>query len=387
MGESEPVGTTNSFVEGTANLQRRHVPDEIDITTISNGIRLSVREWVGVSIVGLAFFLAAPALWKQVEPFTIEPDYRIPYDLSNDYWLYERYAQRAAEQCDTLLVGDSVIWGQYVTRQQTLSHYLNERAGKERFANLGLDGAHPLALEGLVEHYTGGVSGKNILVQWNPLWLSSRKHDLQIDEEFRFNHPRLVPQFLTQIPCYKEEISPRIGIVVEQRLPFNGWVSHLQQAYYDRTDVPAWTLERPYDNPLGHLGRGLPPSDNLLRHEPVSWTQRGIQEQDFPWVDPETSLQWQAFQRTVTLLRQRGNRMFVLVGPFNEHLLSVESRTRYLDLKRSIETWLQTNQVEYLAPTALPSEQYADASHPLSAGYAELVRVLARHAFFGLSAH
>ncbi len=72
------------------------------------------------------------------------------------------------------MIGDSVIWGEYVTRHETLSHYLNELAGRERYANLGLDGAHPLALGGLVEFYADEVSGKNILLQCNPLWMSSR---------------------------------------------------------------------------------------------------------------------------------------------------------------------------------------------------------------------
>jgi hypothetical protein len=384
MGQ-EPINpAVESAVAAEPVRAKRPGADVIDLTTFSNGIRLSVREWIGVGIFGLLMFLAAPSLWKQAEPFALEPDYRMPYDLSNDYWLYERYAQLAGSQYDTLLVGDSVIWGQYVTRQQTLSHYLNALAGKERFANLGLDGAHPLALSGLMEHYTDSISAKNILVQCNPLWMSSRKHDLQVEEEFRFNHPRLVQQFWPQIPCYKEEVSPRLGIVVEQRVPFNGWVNHVQQAYFDRTDIPAWTLERPYDNPLKQLGRGLPPSDNLLRHEPVSWTQRGIKPQDFPWVDPDTSLQWRAFQCTVKSLQQRGNHVFVLLGPFNEHLLSADSLRRYQNLQRAIEAWLQANQVEYGAPAALPSEHYADASHPLAVGYAELARELANHAFFGL---
>ena len=267
----------------------------------------------------------APSLWHRAEKFALEPDYRIPHDLSNDYWLYERFAGLAADHYDTLLIGDSVVWGEYVTRQETLSHYLNELAGQERYANLGLDGAHPLALGGLVEYYAESVSGKNVLLQCNPLWMSSRRADLQDDKADEFNHPRLVPQFAPSIPAYKAEISPRLGVLVERRLPFSSWTTHLQQAYYDRTDIPGWTLEHPYDNPLTPLTRGLPPSDNTRRHLPQPWYKSGITKQDYPWVDLETSLQWQAFQGVVELLQQRGNRVFVLVGPFNEHLLTPES--------------------------------------------------------------
>jgi hypothetical protein len=352
-------------------------PSGLDIEGFSNGIRLTGREWIVVGLFTVALFLCAPFLWTKNEAFTLESDYRMPYDLSNDYWLYERYARQAAEQYDTLLFGDSVVWGQYVTRQQTLSHYLNERAGKERFANLGLDGAHPAALAGLLEHYARPVTNKNVILQCNPLWLSSSKYDLQDEEEFAFNHPGLVPQFLPGIPCYKAEISPRIGILVEQRLPFSSWTNHLQQAYFDRSDIPSWTMEHPYDNPLKQFKHGLPPSDNILRHEAISWTARGIQEQDYPWVDLETSFQWRFFRRAVEILEGRGNRVFVIVGPFNEHAMQEKSHETYQKIKNGIAAWLQAKSIAHIVPPPLASELYADASHPLADGY----RMLAKEIF------
>jgi hypothetical protein len=263
-----------------------------------------------------------------------------------------------------------------VTREQTLSHYLNEIEGGPRYANLGLDGAHPVALAGLLEHYAGGVEGKDVVLQCNPLWLSSPRHDLQESQEFHFNHPRLVPQFAPAIPCYKEQVSPRIGIVVERHVPFFAWANHLQQAYFDRTDIPTWTLERPYDNPWDAVRRGLPPPDDLLRHEPVPWTERGITKQNFPWVDPGSSLQWRFFRRAIEILQRRGNRVFVLVGPFNEHMLNETSRRRYREVKAAIEAGLSVMEIPYFAPPPLPSELYGDASHPLAAGYAALARQL-----------
>jgi hypothetical protein len=347
-------------------------------TTFSNGIRLTGREWLGVGLFAVLLIVFAPALWKRVEPFPLEPDYRMPHDLSNDYWLYERYAGLAANHYDTFLIGDSVVWGEYVTRQETLSHYLNELAGQEFCANLGLDGAHPLALSGLVDHYARSISGKNVILQCNPLWMSSPRADLQDDKATDFNHPRLVPQFVPRIPSYHEEVSPRIGIGVEQHVPFNGWTNHLQQTYYDRTDVPTWTLEHPYDNPLKPLVRDLPPADDALRHLPQPWYKSGITGQDYPWVDLESSLQWHAFQRVVEILQRRDNRVFVLVGPFNEHLLNPESRERYQQVKATIAAWLREKQVPHLVPPPLPSELYGDASHPLAAGYAMLARQI-RH--------
>jgi hypothetical protein len=356
--------------------------DKLEAPDFSNGIRLTGREWLIVGLFGLLIFLFASPLWKQTETFALEMDYRIPHDLSNDYWLYERHADQSAKHYDTVILGDSVVWGEYVTRDQTLSHYLNSIAGKERYANLGLTGAHPLALEGLVKYYGGSISGKNVVLQCNPLWLNSPQADLRDENATNFNHPHLVPQFSPHIPAYKEEMSPRLGVVVERHTSLSSWSNHLQQAYYNRTDIPQWTVDHPYDNPVKPLTRGLPPLDNTLLHLPKPWYESKITEQDYPWIDLNTSLQWHAFQRVVQILQQRGNHVFVLVGPFNEHLLTPESKQRYQGVKATITAWLDAQQIPNLAPPALASALYGDASHPLAAGYEMLARQMLGESYF-----
>jgi hypothetical protein len=364
-------------------LSQPAAPVEPKTTAFSNGIRLTGREWLAVGLFTALFVLFASPLWKKAEPLSVEPDQRIPYDLRYDYWLYERYANLAADQYETLIIGDSVVWGDYVARQETLSHCLNERSGQQRYANLGLPGANPLALAGLVEHYAGSVSNKNVVLQCNPLWLTSPEADLQDDKKPEFiQHPRLVPQFVPKIPAYKEEVSPRIGVVVEQHVPLNSWTTHLQQAYYAQTDIPSWTLEHPYDDPLKPLTHALSLADDSRRHDPDRPWYEGIPKQDYPWVDPDTSLQWHAFQRVVEILQQRGNRVFVLVGPFNEHMLSEDSLHRYQQVKATITAWLEAQDISHLAPEPLPSKWYGDASHPLRAGYAELAGRLQAEPFF-----
>lgn len=349
----------------------------------SNAVRLSGGQWIGIVLFAVALVSVAPMLWQRFEKFTLEPDYRIPHDLSNDYWLYERFAELAVQENDTLVIGDSVVWGEYVTRQETLPHYLNREAAEERFANLGLDGAHPLALSGLVRHYASCVVDRNVMLECNPLWLSSPQADLQDDKKVnQFNHPRLVPQFSPRIASYKEEISPRLGILVEQRFTFSKWTRHLQQAYYQQSDLPSWTLEHPYDNPLAPIARGLPPSGNDLRHLQQPWYKSGIAKQDYPWVDLKKSLQWHAFQEVALLLKARGNRVFVVVGPFNEHMLTAPSLERYGQVKRTIAAWLDEQRIPYLMPAPLTSDQYGDASHPLPLGYATLARQLYQKPFF-----
>ena len=146
------------------------------------------------------------------------------YALGSDYLLYARHCRQATDQARIPLIGDSVIWGHYVPPGQTLSHHLNVAAGETRFANLGLDGTHPAALGGLIEHYGEGLAGRAAVLHFNPLWITSTKHDLQTEKEFHFNHPSLVPQFETRIPCYKAPVSQRVSIVMRRRIPLSQWL-------------------------------------------------------------------------------------------------------------------------------------------------------------------
>jgi len=97
-------------------------------------------------------------------------------------------------------------------------------------------------------------------------------------------------------------------------------------------------------------------------------------KQDFQWVELETSLQWKLFRRSIELLKARNNTVFVLVGPFNEHMLTGESPGIYSKMKSGIESWFRQNNIPYFLPEALPSNLYSDASHPLPEGYALIAR-------------
>ena len=368
MSEPEPI-TTESL------------PPAYKPVAFSNSVRLTGREWLGVGLFAVLLVLLAPSLWKLVEPFEPGPDYRMPYELSNDYWHYDRWSSLAAAQNDVLVIGDSVVWGPYVAPGDTLSSHL-AAASNRRFANLGLNGAHPVALAGLLEYYAGGVKGKAVLLQCNPLWMTSAVQDLQEEAQAPFNHPRLVPQFSPRIPRYKADVTTRLGNAIARQASFTGWTDHLQAAYFEEASMPKWTLEHPYENPLRQLAHGLPTPQDQPREEPVPWFTRGIKPQEMEWVDPATSLQWQGFRRAVAILQERGNRVFVLVGPYNEHILKEASRQRYQEVKQTIVSWLQENNIPYLAPPVLERELYGDASHPLAGGYQILARQLLEQYFF-----
>lgn len=348
----------------------------------SNAVRLTWGQWLVVGAILLALLISAPTLWTHVEAFDPGPDYRIPYALGSDYWLYARHCRVACHREKIPIIGDSVIWGHYVRPDETLSHYLNDIAGDKRFANLGLDGTHPAALQGLVKYYASDVSNQPVVLQYNPLWMSSAKHDLQTTKEFHFNHPKLVPQFATRIPCYKAPFSTRLHAVMEHYIPFLSWTGHLRITYLQGMDLPDWTMQNPCENPLAALMASLPEPKNAAPEEGTSWLDGGGRKYSMAWVDLDGSVQWRFFRTAVAQLQAKGNRVFVLVGPFNEHMLTTENAATYGQIKTQIEQWLTENHVPHLVAEPLPSELYADSSHPLAEGYALLAQQLATDSAF-----
>ena len=269
----------------------------------------------------------------------------------------------------------------------TLSHYLNDSAGQDRFANLGLDGTHPAALEGLLRYYAPRLRGRTVLLHFNPLWMTSAKSDLTTDKESSFNHPDLVSQFVVKIPCYRAPFGKRARIALRRVIPFANWIVHLRTAYYENMDVQHWTLKHPYNCPLAALTHGLPESAGAPAPTGGSWVEKGAKKQDVTWVQLDTSLQWQFFRRSLDLLRNQGNQVFVLIGPFNEHLLNDEDAKAYSDIKTQVADWLEKNNIPHFVPQALPAEYYVDASHPIGEGYALLARqILDQPAFTTLLA-
>ncbi len=164
-------------------------------------IRLTPREWLATMLIVVAVAIGLPRLWPKFESFQPGPDYRVPYALSKDYWLYQRRLNEISDPGKIMLLGDSVIWGEYVRPDGTLSHFLNVAGQTDRFVNCGVNGMFPLALEGLVRDYGGALTHRKIILHCNVLWMTSPKADLSEAREQDFNHSRLVPQFSRAFPA------------------------------------------------------------------------------------------------------------------------------------------------------------------------------------------
>jgi hypothetical protein len=367
-------------------------------TRFVNAMRLNGRQWLWVAVIVTAILLATPAFWKKIERFDGSPDRRIPYGLSRDYWFYDWGLERITPT-NIAVIGDSVIWGEYVRPDGTLSHFLNKQPGHtDRFINAGVNGMFPLALEGLVRFYGEPLRRRRIILHCNALWMSSPKADLQTQKEERFNHADLVPQFSPRIPCYKAGLNRRLGAVVERHFTFVQWATHLQNAYFNQKNFLGWTLEEDesnpsrypnaFKNPFAQITLNIPTEPAIdpergpdsQRHK--AWSATGEGTARFDWVALERSLQWAAFQRLVKLLQSRGNDVLVVIGPFNEHIMIDENRLAFRRLRDGMVDWLAQNNVSHVVPEALPSAFYADASHPLTEGYEMLARRLGSDATF-----
>jgi hypothetical protein len=381
----------------TAKLVTTPLPVAAE-TRFVNAMRLGAPQWLAAAVVIVVVLLATPWLWRKVEHFDASPDYRIPYSLSKDYWLYERRLQRVTPT-NVAVIGDSVIWGEYVRSDGTLSHFLSEQSGQPgRFVNVGVNGLFPLAFEGLIRHYGEPLRHRKVILHCNVLWMSSPKADLHAEKEERFNHADLVPQFSPRIPCYKADLNRRFAAVVERHFTFSQWANHLQVAYFGQKNILTWTLEEDgstpprfpnaYRNPFAQITLTVPTESAIdpdrgtasPRHKPWSTTGQGSTR--FEWVDLDQSLQWAAFQRLVKLLRSRDNDVLVLVGPFNEQIMAGENRPVFHRLRDGIAEWLTKNHIACVVPEALPSALYADASHPLTGGYQLLAGRLSSDAVF-----
>ncbi len=356
-----------------------------------NEVRLNGRQWLAAAIILVLVLLLTPWVWGRIERFQTGPDYRIPYQLSKDYWLYSQRLRQVTGREQILVLGDSVIWGEYVAPDGTLSHFLNSEAHATNwFVNLGLNGLFPLAQEGLVDYYGKAIRRQKVILQCNVLWLTSPKADLSSDKEEVFNHSRLVPQFWPRIPCYRADANERLSAVIQREVGFLQWVGHLQNAYFGQKSILNWTLEddggtpprypNVYKNPLRQISLAVPtaPQDDpdrgpkSPRHKPWSTQDQGTTR--FDWVPLDASVQWRAFQRVLHVLRERGNDVLVVLGPFNEHIMAEENRPAYRQIRDGIAAWLKQEQVPTVVPELLPSALYADASHPLTQGYELLAK-------------
>ena len=59
-------------------------------------LRLAPREWLVVLAIVIVFVAGVPPIWQAFERFRPDETYRVPFDLSSDYWIYRRLSESVA---------------------------------------------------------------------------------------------------------------------------------------------------------------------------------------------------------------------------------------------------------------------------------------------------
>lgn len=85
--------------------------------------------------------------------------------------------------------------------------------------------------------------------------------------------------------------------------------------------------------------------------------------------------------RMVSLLEARGNDVIIVMGPFNEHIMTPENANVFRQLQVEAVEQLDHGRT-VVVPNSLRSELYGDASHPLTDGYRNLAQQLLDDADF-----
>ena len=303
----------------------------------------------------------------------IGKDFRLSYDLRDDYIGYRHIAQAVGKDHPAVFIGDSVIWGMYVDNENTIPALLNRRAGREEFGNLAVDGLHPVAMETLVKAYGGAIKNKRVYLYWNPLWMNSPLYDLSGDGEFSINHPRLLPQFDPRMKSYRAPLADRLGAWLDRTFDYRAWLHHYRVTFLGNDDFKTHIAKHPDENIFKKLSFAWDPAEKKKNaNSKIAWDKAGIAKQDWQFVEIKKSRQWRSFRAVIATLRKRGNEVTVLVGTLNPYMQTPASLERYKKLRADAIADLENTGAGIIELPELPSAEYADASHPLAAGYATL---------------
>ena len=356
------------------------------------------RVWLWIIVVVVLANILLPILWNNFEKRPSIENSRQPYHLSKDYWHYEKMLEDSISQSSKIpvtIIGDSVVWGEYVDRDSTLTAYLNERSNVQntyKFLNAGINGLYPVVLKELIENYYPHNKRLPVILHYNFLWISNPEADLQDPKERTLNHSNLLPQFFHDIPPYKAPFEKRLKITVSLHIPSNRLAKHIQISYVDNKSIPNWTMDMGptwppnYPNSSKNIS-GQFDFQNLSEHENdpsrgkhssrhKSWNRKGMQVQQDRWIDPTSSIQWPALLKLTKLLQEKNLSVFVIIGPLNKHMMDERSQNKCSHYEGLARIWLKEQGISHVVLPTLPSELYADSSHPLSGGYNKMAEIL-----------
>jgi len=305
-----------------------------------------------------------PVIFPLTGDIVFTSDYRLPFYLGEDYFLYKKYVKSVAEYNTIPVIGDSVIWGHYTSDNDTLTAHLNRKQHVAEFSNMGIDGIHPAVMYGLVDNYCSAFSNKKVIVGINLLWMSSSRHDLSGDKNSEINHRGLLPQFTELIPAYSPAFEERLSLVIKRNMPFFLWADHLKLTRFRERNFYRWSMDNPGVLPIIFF------RPEIKTYElPVPMDSSKFPRQDAQWITTDKSLQWRYTLKTIKMLKERGNEILAVVTPFNRYMLTEESAKKHESIVSAIKDNLTTEDIIVIIPEMPPKEEFADSSHPTATGY------------------
>lgn len=340
----------------------------------SIAIPISPRGWIGVIVVTVVFLSCLPRFIRRYEQFEPTPHWRMPTRYAEDLDLTARRLAIARNRGEVIWLGDSVIWGEYARPSETLPASMEKHFPSIRFANLGLEGLHPLALHGLVELFPPWHD-RAVIVHFNPIWMTSPRRDLRVSDVGTINHVALLPQFRRTIPADARSWEERMATWLGREMSLWRWTSHMRMAYFEGRDPVRWMTEHPTQWPAFAEGSAsLIPDDvpsSRLRRRVVS-----ANALTYEWVAPGESLQFAAFVELLESLARHQVRCYCVVGRLDPARRTSDCLAREAELRDRLREVLERLRIPFhvVSNTAV---EMADASHPTPAGYQAIAEELA----------
>ncbi len=322
-------------------------------------------------IIILAVIILPPVLFPFTNDQTFTSDYRLPYYLGEDYFLYKKYATKVSGYNTIPVIGDSVIWGHYTSDTDTLTADLNREQQNVEFSNLGIDGIHPAVMYGLVDNYCGSLKSRKIIVGINLLWMSSARHDLTGAKNSEINHRALLPQFTETIPAYSPSFDDRLSSVIDRNVPLLLWGNHIRLTRFRGKSLYRWSMDNPDENLLDFFKPVTGIYEVPAPMDPAKFPRQNVQ-----WIATGKSLQWRYTLKTVKLLQERGNSVLAVITPFNRYMLNDESARQHELIVNEIKEGLSAEGIKAVIPALPPKDEFADSSHPTGKGYNSIAKEL-----------
>jgi hypothetical protein len=331
----------------------------------------------------VAALLLAEISFRVIAPASVPQDFRLP---DRTVWGVDEFVATTAASpgVRVAVVGDSVVWGGFADRDQTLSarmdrDYADEGRQVHSF-NFGMNGAHANDLYPLVA-VLAGREAVDLLV---------------INFDYRFyrpsgvteRYPRLWQMAAAYVPAGDATLAPAPGPIVTPPEGIEARSARLLAS------VSAISARREYllavtlgEKPSTALAQAAGTAIPRLLGRPV-WTKRPAAQLDLTALRSDFDVPPLTQQSTyvrylvaaVRLARARGIPVVVFAGPMDTALLrsnDIYDPAMYRANIDAVRGLVQREGGEFVDLTdSLPADEIRDSHHPLPTGYARLARVL-----------